>query len=195
MKSSTFPSSSVFFCVLSLSSAVVPMTANAAAVSVHPASCVAPFLFQAEKIRWHEHFVLNPSTNQQTWVVCPINVDTDFDGESTTYVGASLVRTKGADTTPAQCFFTAHNAINQNLGEFNDGPDYTYTIPLSNIGVTGSVVAAYGSFSPGDIYEDWGPAAADYPPSFSIYCRLPSGWGVNTVVMTDEFSPLDLVLP
>jgi hypothetical protein len=45
--------------------------------NISPSACEAPFLSQAERMRWHESYLMNPTTSVGTWVVCPINFDND----------------------------------------------------------------------------------------------------------------------
>lgn len=63
-------------------SAVAVLAANilsvapvAADVQVGALACQAPYLAQANNLRWHEHYLVNPKDSTTTWVVCPIAFD------------------------------------------------------------------------------------------------------------------------
>jgi len=154
----------------------------------HPSSCVAPFLYQAERMRWHEHFLMNPPDGQRTWAVCPVDMYID-DLEAAVSGGNWLVQvylqhTSDAVMVQPKCFFTMHSVLNQNWAGYIEGLDVTYTTPLllqTNKGIT----VAEGVLSVEDILASVVPAAAEAPFHLAVYCRLDPGWGINGIELLE----------
>jgi hypothetical protein len=150
----------------------------------HPASCVAPFLFQAERMRWHEHFLMNPPEGERTWAICPINMYIDdlatVMSPSNWSIQVYLQNTADAVMVQPLCFFTGHSVFNEQWGSYITGEDYTFSLPLT-LGMVGSVTVAQGVISVGDIASAFPPAIAQGPFHLAAFCRLDPGWGISGV--------------
>lgn len=90
-------------------------------------ACQAPYLDQAEFLRWHEHYVINPVGSQTTWVVCPIAYDS-IKLPQQFQVGAF-----GNSTVPgtnALCYANVIDLRNQHIPTFdflnNPGQNMTF---------------------------------------------------------------------
>ena len=153
----------------------------------HPSSCVAPFLFQAERMRWHEHFLMNPDVGQRTWVVCPIDMYVDDMGvpESGNWaIQVYLQKMPTAVMVQPKCFFTVHSVLNQKWGNYINGDAITFTSPLP-LQTSDGITVAQGVASVGDIIELLGSEAAAAPFHLAVYCRLDPGWGLNGVELVE----------
>jgi hypothetical protein len=150
----------------------------------HPASCVAPFLFQAQGMRWHEHFLMNPPEGRRTWAICPIDMYIDDVATATAprnwVVQVYLQNTADAVMVDPVCFFTGHSVFNERWGSYIGGEPYTFTLPLT-LGAVGGVTVAQGVISVQEIVAGFPPAIAQGPFHVAAYCRLDPGWGINGV--------------
>jgi hypothetical protein len=159
---------------------------------MHPSSCVAPFLFQAERMRWHEHFLMNPPEGQRTWAVCPIDMyvsDLADAGSPRNYlIQVYLQNTLDAVMVNPVCFFTGHSVLNQQWGNYIDGDDLTYTLPLT-LQQSGGITVAQGVASVADILAGLPPGTAESPFHLAAYCRLYPGWGINGVEFIELVAP------
>ena len=45
-------------------------------INIPALACQPPFQAQAGIIRWHEHYLINPTGSNNAWVVCPIAYST-----------------------------------------------------------------------------------------------------------------------
>jgi hypothetical protein len=159
---------------LSPPSAVLADDSNMAA-----ASCFAPFLDQAFPMRWHEHFLMNPTTGVTTFVICPINFDNDEWGNTTSI---SSVRVNGgimagADPSDPLCFFTVNSGTNLNQPPFITGTDQTFTVsmPISRNGSNwnarlSNVQISAINAGAGNDKNAWAAA---------FFCKLPTGYSVS----------------
>ena len=91
-------------------------------IIVHPASCRATFLDQAFPMRWHEHFLMNPDTNQGTYIICPMGFDPDVVNLSAgsfnvTVFGGIM---SGASGSLPACVFKIHDRRNLKQGVYID---------------------------------------------------------------------------
>jgi hypothetical protein len=168
--------------LIALAGASVPFNAGAEeGYFTHPSSCVAPYLSQAALMRWHEHFLLNPSSGVTTWVICPIDMSlNELDPSNWGNWVAQVYLQKTADASPQEplCYLTVHSVLNQKWGSFIDGPSRTYTAPLQN-STSGGITVAQAPFSPLAIIPALGAGAEAYPFNVSVFCRLDPGWGLN----------------
>lgn len=159
---------------------------------MHPSSCVAPFLFQAERMRWHEHFLMNPPDGQRTWAVCPIDAYLPDLAAAVSprdwLIQVYLQNTLDAVPVNPVCFFTAHGVFNQQWGGYITGEDVTYTLPLT-LQQSGGITVAQGVISVEDILAGLPPGTAQAPFHLSTYCRLDPGWGINGVEMIELPAP------
>lgn len=158
-------------------------TAVADQLSVHPASCQAPFLDQARPMRWHENYIMNPDTNQATYVICPIsyNFGTSFSAGSTVSIAVYGAAQSTASSQAPQCFFSVAGADNLLLAPYINiqGGDRTFTQPLqTQLGFPQWL--AQGSISSDSVAN----ALQNTNPAFrnaAVFCLLPTGYGISTI--------------
>lgn len=153
-------------------------------VQVAPANCVAPYLDQAFPMRWHENYLMNPTSNIATWVICPMDLDDDtLPATFTAVVGGGIM--SGASGELPSCFFTVNSAVNLLQPPFIYGPAATYTLSMQVGTLTPSPIwlAAVGANAL-DIY-----ALLSDPNLWaaSIFCKLPPGYGISQLVISDNF--------
>jgi hypothetical protein len=103
--------------------ASVPASAD---VNIGALACQPPFLDQAERLRWHEFYLINPLGSLDTWVVCPIAFDT-IKLPNSFNIGAF-----GNATVPgtnALCYANIVDLRNQHIPTFNflDNPGQQMT--------------------------------------------------------------------
>jgi hypothetical protein len=98
----------------------VPTGTPLADVNVSGLACQAPTLADAEGLRWHEHYIMNPGGDQARWVVCPLPFETLFYPE-TFGIWVSGVKTPGVTAFPA-CAFNAVSLYNEDIPGFVDRP-------------------------------------------------------------------------
>jgi hypothetical protein len=169
--------------------AVAPAVAD---INIGALACQAPYLDQAEGLRWHEHYVINPTNGVTTWVVCPIAFETQ-QLPNQFQVGAF-----GNSTVPgtnALCYANIVDLRNQHIPTFsflnNPGQDMTgqwlmstknpsNTLWSSWVTLTQAVVN--GSHmpppqTPVDPTQSQGPAYW----SMTINCQLKPGQALNMV--------------
>jgi hypothetical protein len=152
----------------------------------HPSSCVAPYLAQAELMRWHENFLLNPSSGVRTWVICPIDMYvSDFVVPQGNWLTQVFLQ-KSVDASPQAplCYFTVHSVINQQWGGFISGPSHKYTTPLQNL-TSGEITVAQTTVTPTEIFQALGAGVESYPFHVSVFCRLDPGWGLSGVELIE----------
>jgi hypothetical protein len=153
-------------------------------VQVAPANCVAPYLDQAFPMRWHENYLMNPTSNIATWVICPMDLDVDvLPVGFVAFVTGGIM--SGASGELPSCFFTVNSAVNLLQPPFIPGPAAIYTLSMqvdtldtypiwtAGIGVNALDVYAF-LLDP----EFW---------SASIFCKLPPGYGISQLVISDNF--------
>jgi hypothetical protein len=180
---------------------ISPLPVAANDLNVHPASCVAPFVDQAIPMRWHENFLMNPANNVPTWVICPLNFDNDvlIAVGASCYIAAYGTNMPGAEATFPQCYFSVHSGVNQQLGDYASGTPVLLTFRLATVVYTGFAVdvgvfwTAETVIFPAGIVE----ALASVPGSenmlyASIFCRLPAGYAITGITVTDERTVDDL---
>ncbi len=154
-------------------------------INVHPANCVAPLLNQAFPMRWHEWYLMNPASNQATFVLCPM----PYDGEVVPVVGQVAVitgsRMSGASNEPPLCFFTVVDRLNADLGEFgNLGNRRAFTVAMQtqeafplwaaqSPQITAGALASAGvSGNP----KDW---------SVATFCNISPGFAITQILLQD----------
>ena len=169
--------------------AVAPAVAD---INIGALACQAPYLDQAEGLRWHEHYVINPTNGVTTWVVCPIAFETQ-QLPNQFQVGAF-----GNSTIPgtnALCYANIVDLRNQHIPTFNflnnPGQDMTGQWLMSTKNpsntlwsswVTLTQAAVNGSHmpppqTPVDPTQSQGPAYW----SMTINCQLKPGQALNMV--------------
>jgi hypothetical protein len=103
---------------------VLGTTTALADVNIPALSCQAPFLNQAETMRWHEHYLLNPLDNQDTWVVCPVAYETN-DIKDPFIIGVYGNKSPAADGFHV-CYLNIVDIGNQDIPGFIDNPGQRY---------------------------------------------------------------------
>jgi hypothetical protein len=170
--------------------------AQANDVNVPPSMCVAPFLDQAFPMRWHEHFLMNPSTGSRTWVICPLTFDNDVVTWSAPQPTVEI-RVTGAISSDAsladvpQCFFTVADRLNLNQPPYVMGPARTYQqglgtttnnpIPqiwqaaaITNIAAMRAAIGTNPGTPDAGAMNDW---------SSTVFCRLPPGYSLSQIAV------------
>jgi hypothetical protein len=168
---------------LAAAAAAPPMFATD--VNVAPSSCKAPFLDQAFPMYFHENYVMNPSDNIPTWVICGIPFDNDLINiTSQTTIGVVGSEMAGASTESPQCYFTVNSLFNTTQFPYRPGNNliYTTTLPLTGNSADQWVAARLVS------YSDVAAAVGSNPDYWvaTAWCRLPSGHSISGVVATDD---------
>lgn len=153
-------------------------------VQVAPANCVAPYLDQAFPMRWHENYLMNPTSNIATWVICPMDLDVDVL-PATFVAGVSGGIMSGASGEIPSCFFTVNSAANLLQPPFIYGPAVTYTLsmqvdtldpyPIWTAGIGVSALDVYAFLSDPNLW------------AASIFCKLPPGYGISQLLISDNF--------
>jgi len=150
-------------------------------INMHPAGCQAPFLDQAFPMRWHEFYLMNPATNQSTWVICPTTWDEDV--VAWTAGSNSNVRIQGAVQTGASsdvplCFFGAVERSNLELPPYISIPGAKKTF-LQVLSTTKSAPNwnATTNVSHNDIRAALGNTPQNW--AVSLFCKLPAGHAIS----------------
>lgn len=167
--------------------------AQANDVNVPPSMCVAPFLDQAFPMRWHEHFLMNPSTGTRTWVICPLT----FDNDVVTWEDPISIRVTGAISSDSsladvpQCFFTVADRLNLNQPPYVMGPARTYQQGLGTVtnnpipqiwqATSNTSIAAMRAAIGTDPGISNGAAINDW--SSTVFCRLPPGYSLSQIAV------------
>lgn len=161
-------------------------------VTVPPSMCVAPFLDQAFPMRWHEHFLMNPTSGSRTWVICPLTYDNDVvdwtTGVSVRVTGGISPNVSLADVPV--CYFTVADRTNLNQPPYITGPSKIYQQGLGTVANNpfpqvwqasgpnvpiASIRASIGTdpaVSNAAAMNDW---------SATVFCRLPPGYSISQV--------------
>ena len=152
-------------------------------LNVAASTCRAPYLDQAGPMRWHEHYLMNPSSNRDTWVICPFIFDNDI-----LVPGIYGVRVRGSFMADASselptCFFTANHVKNAMQEPYRSGPNRTYTRHLPSVFGTGGLgwyaVAVFSFDEIGGDESAW---------VFSVFCKLTSGFSISGINILDDES-------
>jgi hypothetical protein len=169
--------------------AVAPAVAD---INIGALACQAPYLDQAEGLRWHEHYVINPTNGVTTWVVCPIAFETQ-QLPNQFQVGAF-----GNSTIPgtnALCYANIVDLRNQHIPTFNflnnPGQDMTGQWLMSTKNPSNTLWSSWVTLTqaavnashmpppqtPVDPTQSQGPAYW----SMTINCQLKPGQALNMV--------------
>ena len=158
-------------------------------ITVHPASCRATFLNQAGPMRWHEYFLMNPDTNQSTYIICPMTYDPDVvvfggaGGQFSVQIYGGIMDGSGGSGLPF-CEFKVHQRDNLRQGIYiNRPPNHTYSIGMAAAS-QGNLWAASANVQFDDIAEDvgttnWRNWAA------SLVCLMSPGHSVSWISLND----------
>ena len=77
-------------------------------------ACQPPFQAQAGIIRWHEHYLINPTGSNNAWVVCPIAYST-ADFPTPVFRVAAFGNVKLPKRDFAACYANVVDLRNQNI--------------------------------------------------------------------------------
>jgi hypothetical protein len=155
-------------------------------LNVPALACQAPYLDQAEPMRWHEHYLMNPPGNRGTWVVCPLPIETD-NMNTTFMIGAFGNFVPGTQTIPPgefpSCYVNIIDLTNQHLDPFinNPGQARTYRKLLATQNPQNTLWSVQSPLSMQEVVNAIGqtcPSPADCW-GVSINCYLPTGYALN----------------
>jgi hypothetical protein len=167
---------------LALMSVIYPGTpALADDTNISPSACEAPFLSQAERMRWHESYLMNPTSSVATWVVCPVNFDNDeLAGATSLTISIQGTYMAGALSWPT-CTFHATDAWNRYQAPYSTAtPNYKFNKALAlSTHLSDTVWERYGSVSISAINAAIGTAKDDW--QFSVSCYLPPGISISQI--------------
>lgn len=170
---------------LLLAGTTIGPRADASDINVHPSNCVAPLLNQAFPMRWHEWYLMNPASNQATFVLCPM----PYDGEVVPIVGQVAVitgsRMSGASNEPPLCFFTVVDRLNADLGEFgNLGNKRAFTVAMQ----TQEAFPLWAAVSPQISAAALASAGVSGNPkdwSVATFCNMSPGFAITQILLQD----------
>ena len=162
-----------------------PSKVLAGTVNIHPADCVAPFLSQAQRLRWHEQYLINPADSQNTWVVCPVTFDitslpfTSGGGTSAVFAGAVQ---PGASSDAPLCFFAAAEYRNLQQLPYIDIPGGARKFVSSmSTNKTPPTWVAQGFFSNDNITAALGGSSSPAIRNVAVFCQLPPGHSISLI--------------
>ena len=159
-------------------------TAVANDVSAPGSVCNATYLEQAFPMRWHENYLMNPSWNPSTWVICPVTYDNDIVPPARFNVGVFGSLMPGASPTLPTCFVAITNLMNTTQDPFRtgNGRKYTKYLPIS-VSNSDNWIAEAPLF-----YDEIAPYAGPNPNSWvvTIYCELSSGYSITGFLGSDD---------
>jgi hypothetical protein len=158
----------------------LPTGATLADVNVPGLSCQAPNLTEAEGLRWHEQYIMNPRDGDRArWVVCPLAVETLIYPEVVGF-WVSGVKAPGTLEFPV-CAFNAVSAFNQDIPGFVDNPGASLkTIePMEVVSLPGQNWAFRFITSRGFLESAVGDSLENQ--TYSVNCRLPPGYALQMV--------------
>jgi hypothetical protein len=160
-------------------------SASANDVNLAPASCQAPFLYQATGLRWHENYLMNPTWNVPTWVVCPMPFNND-ELPTSFVVAVTGSYMSGASNDGPACFFTVNAATNTSQEPYRSGNGRKLTWPMDLRFAAGNELwEATARISWGTIVSALGD---DDLWAASFFCRLPLGYSISQLRLTNDGS-------
>jgi hypothetical protein len=156
-------------------SALTPSVALANNVTAAASTCVAPYLDQAVPMRWHENYLMNPSSNVATWVICPMTFTADELTPVFKAMATGAIMDDASIELPS-CFFTINTAGNLMQPPFiTDNADvYTRSMDTEDSAPSWRAVV---EVSTQDIVEAISPDPGVW--AVSIFCRLPPGHSIS----------------
>jgi hypothetical protein len=157
----------------------LPTGATLADVNVPGLSCQAPNLTEAEGLRWHEQYVINPGGDQARWVVCPLPVETLLYPEVFGF-WVSGVKAPGTSEFPI-CAFNAVGVNNEDIPGFIDRPGVSRKTvqPMEEVSDVGLNWGFYFVTSRGFLESAVGDRLEFQ--TYSVNCRLPPGYALQMV--------------
>jgi hypothetical protein len=167
-------------------------------VNIGALACQPPYLAQAQNLRWHEHYVVNPlnapmgGSPVTTWVVCPIAFDSN-DLPQQFQIGAF-----GNATVPgtnALCYANVVDLRNQHIpdGNFlnNPGQNMTFQRIMATKNPANTLWSAWLTVTQDQIKAAMmdppptpvDPTGSEGPPfwTITVNCELKPGQALNMV--------------
>jgi hypothetical protein len=153
-------------------------------LNVPALACQAPYLDQAEPMRWHEHYLMNPPDNRGTWVVCPLPIETN-NMNATFMLGAFGNYIIGHTPEQAFCYLNVIDLANQHLEGFipNPGQKKIYTRLLDTRNPQNTLWSVQSRVTMQEVVNAIGQTCQNAADCWgvSLNCYLPSGYGLNMV--------------
>lgn len=153
-------------------------------LNVPALACQAPFLYQAEPMRWHEHYLMNPPGNQGTWVVCPLPIET-LNMNNTFTIGAFGNFISGQSNESPYCYLNIIDITNQHLQGFleNPGQMKIYQRLLSTQNPINTLWRVVSTVTVQEVVNRIGQSCTNPADCWgvSLNCYLPTGHGLNMV--------------
>lgn len=136
-------------------------------------ACQAPYLDQAFRLRWHEHYLHSEAGNPTTWVVCPITLETDNIGANFE-VWVTGIRESTASGFPL-CFVNVVSLWNENAPFYqNQARNYKAIYQLQELNTGRPALWVHSvRLSRAQVEADVGDGRDVNWYTFSINCRLP----------------------
>ncbi len=180
----TYPSINVAM-LMALAASMLPAPSAADDLNIPAAACQAPYLDQAFPMRWHENYLMNPSWNRETWVICPMPFDNDALPVAFVVAAIGSYMNDASPTAPA-CFVSVTASYNTTQPPFRSGNNYKYTqamptafVPDEPLWVAETVIDA------NVVASVIGP-----DPDFwvsTVFCKLPSGYSITSLNTGNDF--------
>jgi hypothetical protein len=153
-------------------------------ITIAPSSCEAPFLHQAQAMRWHQNYLMNPLGNSTTWVICPISTlpfqalyKQDF---LAVVVGGYM---DGASSQQPKCYFTLHSVLNRSQPPYILGAADKRTWPLDEAESDTNLWSAGREFSSSDTIFPEPGGTENLLFAGSFFCKLPPGYSISMLVL------------
>lgn len=149
-------------------------------------ACQAPYLDQAEPMRWHEHYLMNPPTNRGTWVVCPLPIESN-NMTATFRIGAFGNFLPGNVTVPPgefpRCYVNIVDLQNQDLTPYisNPGQRRIYTALLATQNPVNTLWWSASALSVQAVANAIGQTCGPDCWGVSVNCYLPTGYALGMV--------------
>lgn len=183
----------------------------AADVNIGALACQPPYLSQAQNLRWHEHYLINPTTTpmggvaQATWVVCPIAFEhNDLPADGVFQVGAFGNTQPGASPL-TNCIANVVDLRNQNISDggflVNPGQDMIFSKQMESKNPSNTLWSSWATITFAEV--DRGMMSPPSTPinlaggrgpafwTITINCELKPGQALNMVSLwpTTEYVP------
>jgi hypothetical protein len=128
---------------------------------------------------------MNPTTNNATWVICPLTFDVDtLPAAFAAVVSGGIM--SGASAELPSCFFTVNSSVNLMQPPFIYGPAARYALamevnrlstgdPIWLAGVGVNALEVLAALPGPDLW------------AASMFCKLPPGYGISQLLITNNF--------
>ena len=165
----------------------IPAAKAAEWYSVPPSACVAPFLYQAFPMRWHEAYLMNPADNIPNYVICPITTNAaELAGAnySAQIYGAKM---SGASSDTPQCFFGVTDQYNLQQPPYLFGNARRYITALNTLTSENFWVATPSvPITSAAVTAAISPPTSTFTQAMAMWCLLPPGYGISQLVLSRE---------